>query len=283
MPRPLGQHFLHDPAVLDRIVDALDPQPHDRVLEIGPGGGTLTRRLASRVGVVVAIEKDRGLFLELREASSGKRETGDVFPDNVTVVQGDALTADWHALIAQPPAASPSPHPASSIQHPAYKVAGNIPYYITSPLIDKALTPPRPTVVVFLVQKEVADRVTSAPGSKIYGALSVGVQVIARAERLFTVKAGTFNPPPAVDAAVLRLRPRDAPLIDDAEQAAFRSFVTALFGQRRRQLVRGLRTVAGVGREEAARLLEALGIDLAARPEVLSPSAFVSLYRALGR
>ncbi len=276
MPRPLGQHFLHDPAVLDRIVDALDPQPHDRVLEIGPGGGTLTRRLASRVGVVVAIEKDRGLFLELREASSGKRETGDVFPDNVTVVQGDALTADWHALIAQPPAASPSPHPA-------YKVAGNIPYYITSPLIDKALTPPRPTVVVFLVQKEVADRVTSAPGSKIYGALSVGVQVIARAERLCTVKAGTFNPPPAVDAAVLRLRPRDAPLIDDAEQTAFRSFVTALFGQRRRQLVRGLRTVAGVGREEAARLLEALGIDLAARPEVLSPSTFVSLYRALRR
>ncbi len=276
MPRPLGQHFLHEPAVLDRIVDALDPQPHDRVLEIGPGGGTLTRRLASRVGVVVAIEKDRGLFLELREASSGKRKTGDVLPDNVTVVQGDALTADWHALIAQPPAASPSPHPA-------YKVAGNIPYYITSPLIDKALTPPLPTVVVFLVQKEVADRVTSVPGSKIYGALSVGVQVIARAERLFTVKAGTFNPPPAVDAAVLRLRPRDAPLIDDAEQGAFRSFVTALFGQRRRQLVRGLRTVTGVGREEAAGLLETLGIDLAARPEVLSPSTFVSLYRALRR
>ncbi len=111
----------------------------------------------------------------------------------------------------------------------------------------------------------------------------MGVQVIARAERLFTVKAGTFNPPPAVDAAVLRLRPHDAPLIDDAEQTTFRSFVTALFGQRRKQLVRGLRTVVGVGREEAARLLETLGIEPAARPEVLSPSAFVSLYRALRR
>ncbi len=139
--RRLGQHFLNDPGVLGRIVDALDPRPGETVLEIGPGRGTLTRVLLDRGLKVIAIEKDRLLAAALAL-------------DGLRVIEGDALQLDWPRVS---------------------KVVGNIPYYITSPLIDKALRPPLPERVVFLVQAEVADRIAAQPGSKTYGALSVGV------------------------------------------------------------------------------------------------------------
>ncbi|HEX6668917.1 MAG TPA: rRNA adenine dimethyltransferase family protein, partial [Gemmatimonadales bacterium] len=135
--RRLGQHFLTDPRILQRLADALDATADDTVLEIGPGPGTLTEALAGRVGKLVAIEKDGDLVPALRARVPG-----------ATVVEADALEADWHALAG-----------------PDFLVAGNIPYNITSPLIDKALEPPRPRRIVFLVQKEVADRVGAAPGS----------------------------------------------------------------------------------------------------------------------
>jgi 16S rRNA (adenine1518-N6/adenine1519-N6)-dimethyltransferase len=253
MPRRLGQHFLRDPAILDRIVAALDPQPDDVVLEIGPGEGTLTRRLAPRVQRVVAIEKDRRLAARLKD------ERG---VDHVTVLEGDALEHDWHQ-------SSPS------------KIIGNIPYNITSPLIEKALEPPLPSVIVFLVQKEVAERVTAAPGSKTYGALSVGVQVAARAERLFTVKAGAFAPPPKVDSAVLRLTPLAEPLVSPTEHAAFRSFVVGLFGQRRKQLVRSLRDVRGLDRGAAEQALRSAGLSPQDRVEAISPEGLVRLHRVV--
>jgi 16S rRNA (adenine1518-N6/adenine1519-N6)-dimethyltransferase len=252
MPRRLGQHFLRDPAILDRIVAALDPQPDDVVLEIGPGEGTLTRRLASRVQRVVAIEKDRRLAAWLPPS----------LPGNVTVIEGDALEIDWH-----------QPFPS--------KIIGNIPYNITSPLIEKALTPPLPGVIVFLVQKEVAERVTATPGSKAYGALSVGVQVAARAEQLFIVKAGAFAPPPKVDSALLRLTPLAEPLVPPTEHAAFRSFVVGLFGQRRKQLARSLRDVVGLDREVAERLLESAGLGTADRVETVVPEGLVRLHRLI--
>jgi 16S rRNA (adenine1518-N6/adenine1519-N6)-dimethyltransferase len=258
MPRRLGQHFLRDPAILDRVVDALDPRPEDLVLEIGPGEGTLTRRLAPRVRHVVAIEKDRRLFDALRGAGSG--EPSAPLPDTVTVRLADALDLDWALAVPLPAPGSP------------WKLIGNIPYHITSPLIEKALEPPVPAVIVFLVQKEVAVRVTAAPGSKAYGALSVGVQAVARAERLFTVKAGAFAPPPKVDSAVLRLTPLSAPLVQDADRAGFRRFVVGLFGQRRKQLGRSLRAVA------AAELARRAGVAPAARVEELSPVQLVRLY-----
>ncbi|MGH7608311.1 MAG: 16S rRNA (adenine(1518)-N(6)/adenine(1519)-N(6))-dimethyltransferase RsmA [Gemmatimonadales bacterium] len=265
-PRPrrrLGQHFLADPAILARIADALDPVPGETVLEIGPGRGSLTDVLLGRGVTVIAMEKDRALAaaLGVRRAAWGAYQ--------LSVVQGDALQQDWHALVD---ARVDAPHAARRAPH--FKIIGNIPYNITSPLIEKALTPPLPERVVFLVQREVAERIAASPGSKTYGALSVGVQATCRVELLFTVAPGAFRPPPRVRSALLRLTPLAEPLVAGAEVAALRRFVTACFSRRRKQL----RNVVPGGGLTAADL-EALGFDPTARPETLPPAAFVRLLR----
>jgi 16S rRNA (adenine1518-N6/adenine1519-N6)-dimethyltransferase len=269
--RRLGQHFLFDPGILDRIVEALDPKPDDRVIEIGPGKGTLTRRLAVRVGRVVVIEKDAELARELGERGKGKGERENTW-GRVTVVAGDALRENWHTLL------EPT-FPLSPFPFPPFKVCGNIPYAITSPLIDKALTPPLPERIVFLVQKEVADRLAAKPGGKAYGALTVGVQAVARVERLFVVRAGSFRPPPEVESAVVRLTPLGEPIVKPDEVAAFRSFITKLFGQRRKQILRSLQSAIGLEKADAASAAAAIGVDRAARVEVMSPQTLVDLYR----
>ena len=251
--RRLGQHFLTDPRILQRIADALGATDADTVLEIGAGPGGLTEVLAARAGRLIAIEKDADLVPALRAR----------VPD-ATVVEADALEADWHALAG-----------------PDALVAGNIPYNITSPLIDKALAPPRPARIVFLVQKEVADRVGAAPGGEAYGALSVGVQAVARAERLFIVPAGAFYPRPKVDSAVLRLTPLAVPIVANEEVEPFRRLVVGLFGFRRKQLGRGLRQLTGWDARRVGAVLALAGIDASARPETVSPAAFAALLRAL--
>ncbi|HXE58591.1 MAG TPA: 16S rRNA (adenine(1518)-N(6)/adenine(1519)-N(6))-dimethyltransferase RsmA [Gemmatimonadales bacterium] len=269
MPRPkkrLGQHFLFDPSILGRIADALDPAPDETVLEIGPGRGTLTAVLRPRVGRLVVLEKDRLLVPGLRER----------FPD-VTVVEGDALEADWHAL-ARAGAKGTAEGAAGA---GGFSVIGNIPYNITTPLIDKALVPPRPRRVVFLVQLEVADRVAAGPGSPAYGALGVGVQAVARVERLFTVPAGAFSPPPRVDSAVLRLSPLERPLVPDEFARSFRQLVVGVFGFRRKQLLRGIRELTGWPADRAAAALAAAGLEGTTRPEQLPPEAFRRLHQAL--
>jgi len=259
--KSLGQHFLADPHLLGRIVDALAPAPGEIVIEIGPGQGDLTRLLALRGVRLVAIEKDRRLAAEL--TGSVTREAGDV-----TIVEGDALTLDWHALL-------PIPHPSSPV--PAFAVIGNIPYNITSPLLEKALTPPLPSRIVFLVQKEVADRIVAAPGSKTYGGLSVGIQAVCRAERLFTVKAGAFRPPPKVDSAVVRLTPLAVPVVAPDAVRGFRAFVTACFSRRRKQLRNVLAGVLGREPGAVAEGLRGLGLDPTTRPERLGPADFARL------
>jgi 16S rRNA (adenine1518-N6/adenine1519-N6)-dimethyltransferase len=238
-PRRFGQHFLNDPQILDRIVEALDPIPGETVLEIGPGKGTLTEALLRRGLAVVAIEKDRTLARALAR-------------ENLDVIEGDALRLEWPR---------------------ARKIVGNIPYYITSPLIDKALRPPLPERVVFLVQAEVAERLAAKPGTKAYGALSVGVQVVCRVERLFAVAPGSFRPPPKVRSAVVRLTPLAQPLARAEELQPLRRFVTACFSRRRKQLKNAL-----PGLTEAD--LRGLGFDPTLRPERLPPEAFVKLFRA---
>ena len=190
------------------------------------------------------------------------------------VVHGDALRLDWHDLVH----ASKPTAPGSRLPAP-FKIVGNIPYAITSPLIDRALTPPLPASIVFLVQAEVADRIAAIPGSKTYGALSVGVQAMCRVERLFTVRAGAFTPPPKVQSALVRLTPLAQPLLGPDELLAFRAFVTACFTRRRKQLRNVL--MAATGRSAAAVTagLAALGLDPTVRPEALAPEVFVQLFR----
>jgi 16S rRNA (adenine1518-N6/adenine1519-N6)-dimethyltransferase len=253
--RRLGQHFLADPRLLARIADALEAGPDDTVLEIGPGPGGLTGPLARRAGRVIAIEKDRDLVPALRAR----------FP-SIDIREGDALDLNWHALA--PP-------------NTRLLVTGNIPYNITSPLIDKALLPPRPERIVFLVQKEVADRVTADPGTRAYGALSIGVQAVARAEPLFTVPAGAFRPRPKVDSAVLRLTPLTHPLIADERRESFRALVVGLFGFRRKQILRGLRELTEWEAERLSDVLAEAAIPETVRPEVLSPAEFVRLHHVL--
>jgi len=264
----LGQHFLTDRNILQRIVDSLDPAPDEVVVEIGAGKGSLTELLLARGLRVIAIEKDRRLVAELGTPNA---ERGT---QRLTVVHGDALRLDWHALID-----TGSAVPRSDFSVPRFHVIGNIPYGITSPLIDKALTPPLPTRVVFLVQAEVADRVAAAPGSKAYGALSVGVQAVCRVERLFTVRAGAFTPPPKVTSAVVRLTPLAQPLVAPQEVAAFRAFVTACFTRRRKQLRNVVMAATGQSAVVVAAGLGELGLDPMLRPETLAPEVFVRLLR----
>jgi 16S rRNA (adenine1518-N6/adenine1519-N6)-dimethyltransferase len=248
--------------VLARIADAVEAGEADTVVEIGSGPGGLTAQLAARAGRVVAIEKDR----DLASALEGR------WP-NVRVIEGDALEVDWrHLSGVTTDAPSPVPH---------FRIAGNIPYNITSPLIDRALAPPRPAVIVFLLQREVADRLAAPPGSSAYGALSVGVQAAASVERLFRVAAGAFSPPPEVDSAVVRLRPQTRPLVDDLDFGRFRRLVVGLFGFRRKQLLRGLREFTGWSAERCADVLHRAGANAVARPETLGPASFAALYCAL--
>jgi 16S rRNA (adenine1518-N6/adenine1519-N6)-dimethyltransferase len=248
----LGQHFLHDPGILRRIADALEITPGDTVLEIGPGPGGLTAELVKRTGRLIAIEKDRDLIPHLHQR----------FPE-LQLAEGDALELDWHRLTGPGP----------------LRIIGNIPYNITSPLLEQALLPPRPECIVYLVQKEVAERVAARSGGREYGALSVGVQAVAKVERLFTVAAGAFRPPPKVDSAVLRLRPLAEPLIAGGEVADFRRFVVGLFGFRRKQLLRGLREHTGAPAATVAGWLGAAGIEEMRRPQELPPTDFARLFR----
>lgn len=262
----LGQHFLADRNILARIAAATGAGLDDTVIEIGPGQGTLTDELLKTGARVVAIERDAKLA---RELGARKSEGGTA---RLEIIEGDALELDWHSYV---------PHSAFDV--PSWVIAGNIPYYITSPLIDKALSAPLPRCVVFLVQSEVADRLAATPGGKIYGALSVGVQAVANVERLFRVPAGAFRPPPRVASAVVRLTPLGTPLVEPDEIAPLRRFVTACFGQRRKQLRNAVATAAGVTPAVAAAGLEQLGLDPQDRPERLPPEAFVRALRWAGR
>jgi 16S rRNA (adenine1518-N6/adenine1519-N6)-dimethyltransferase len=257
----LGQHFLTDRNILGRIVDALDPAPGEIVLEIGPGKGSLTEVLLARGQTVIAVEKDRRLAEQLRDRVSGVR---------CQVVTGDALRLDWHALFAG--------QRTRDTRH-RLKIVGNIPYNITSPLLDKALTPPLPACVVFLLQKEVADRMSAPPGSKTYGALSVGIQSQYRVERLFAVPAGAFAPRPKVTSALVRLTPLADPVVEPGEVPAFRAFVTACFARRRKQLRNVVMAATGRSAAVVTAALHALSLEPTARPETLGPPAFARLLR----
>ncbi len=258
-PKPrkhLGQHFLTDPRILARIADALHATPQDTVVEIGPGRGALTEQLLQRAGRVVAIEIDRVLAGRLRDAYADEPRLSIIDKDVLEVSLAEAAGTDEFLL------------------------AGNVPYNITTPILFHALRRVRPRRAIYLVQREVAERVVAAAGSEAYGALSANVQAIARAEILFKVAAGSFTPPPKVESAVLKIEPLDTPVINADEEEPFRVMVQGAFSMRRKQMARVVRELWGGGAEDAAALLGQAEINPMLRPEVLSPHDFARLLRA---
>ncbi|MES2124612.1 MAG: 16S rRNA (adenine(1518)-N(6)/adenine(1519)-N(6))-dimethyltransferase RsmA [Gemmatimonadota bacterium] len=259
--KSLGQHFLTDPRLLGRIAAASGAGPREVVLEIGPGKGALTAALLDRGCTVVAIERDPRLIITLQRKFAGR---------SFALVEGDALELDWPALVAP-----------WTVDGFTWRVVGNIPYYITSPLLERALSAPFPASVTFLVQKEVADRIVAPAGHDDYGALSIGIQAVAHATRSFTVGKGAFTPPPKVDSAVLHLVPRTDPAISGAEVRPFRTLVTSIFSYRRKRMQRAVREALDLPADAAAALLERAAIDPDVRPEVVDVAGFTRLLHAL--
>jgi 16S rRNA (adenine1518-N6/adenine1519-N6)-dimethyltransferase len=258
--RSLGQNFLVDPNLQRKIVAALDAGPDDTVLEIGPGREALTRHLAGTVGRLVLVELDDDLAAALSVRYQGR--------DDVEVVHRDILDVSPEALVADPG---------------SLRVVGNVPYNITTPILFHLLERPRPRDMVLMVQDEVADRIVAPPGSSAYGALAVGVQSVADAEKLFRVGRQAFRPVPGVDSAVVRIRPRVPPPLEPAEEERLRHLVRACFQWRRKQLRKILRDHPdlGVPAEEIPHLAETVGFRPTDRPETLSPEQFASLAATL--
>jgi 16S rRNA (adenine1518-N6/adenine1519-N6)-dimethyltransferase len=258
-----GQHFLES-AWADKVVAAIAPAPQDVFLEIGPGSGALTLRLAPRVAHLTAIEIDRDLIEELRPR----------VPDNVSLVAGDILETDLISLLGArgegQGAITPQPSPLSPI-----RIAGNLPYNISSPILFRLLglaggAPGAPVIkdATLMLQKEVADRLVAKPGSADYGVLSVLVQWRASVTRLLTLPPGAFRPPPKVTSALVRLtfRPPDIEVSDAVE---FERLVRSVFTQRRKTLSNALgRFAEGTGMTATVALRRA-GVDPSRRPQTL--------------
>jgi 16S rRNA (adenine1518-N6/adenine1519-N6)-dimethyltransferase len=253
----LGQHFLASRGVLAKIAAVISPGPDDLVVEIGAGKGALTAVLAAAAGRVVAIEKDARLLPALRLA----------VPANVEVVHADALTFDFRGLL--------DPRRPGRL-----RAAGNLPYSISSPLLFRILDERELfSDAVFLVQKEVAGRVTAGPRTKSYAPLSILIQNYFAARVEFTVPPGAFSPPPKVTSALLSLRRRPAPLLDVSDEPLFRNFLRAAFA-RRRKLLRG-NLASCAGGEALAEAWERTGLPKCARAEELAADRLAALFEAL--
>jgi 16S rRNA (adenine1518-N6/adenine1519-N6)-dimethyltransferase len=254
----LGQNFLIDPLAAERIVDALGDLSGRTIVEIGPGRGAITDMLVRRAKHVIAVEFDASLAAVLRDRFT---------PGQLTLVEQDVLDFDFAA--------------ASLRAGERLSVAGNLPYYITSPILLKlASSHASLATAALMVQREVADRVVAAPGSRDYGLLSVTVQMYGPVERLFTLPPEAFSPPPEVHSTVFRWRfaPRFAEL--GVPEDRFLAFVRQAFAQKRKTLANNLRA-AGVEAKTAAEAVEQAGIDPRARAEMLSVETFAALYRLL--
>jgi len=253
----LGQHFLINQGVLRKIAVVIDPQPGDVIVEVGAGKGFLTAALAEAAGRIVAIEKDERLIPDLREK----------MPLNVEVVHADILKVGFRGIL-------------NEAGVPALRLAGNIPYSISTPLLFRVLDE-RALIadVVFLLQKEVAERVTAGPGTKSYAPLGILLQNEFEARIAFTVAPGSFFPPPKVTSALLTLRRRPSPIHPGAADEPFRAFLRAAFAERRKMLWKNLARRATPAAISAA--YDTLGLARNVRAEELTPDALFSLFSSL--
>lgn len=271
MPSPyprkqFAQHWLQSDKALNEIVKAAALSPGDRILEIGPGTGILTRQLLPQAESVVAVEIDRNLSQKLA------KKLGDI--PNFLLLCADFLDLDLESVLTQTP----------ELFHHPNKVVANIPYNITGPILEKLLgtisQPPQIPYqsVVLLIQKEVAERITGTPGSRTYGALSVRVQYVAECEYICTVPAKAFYPAPKVDSAVVRLSPR--PLALPADRPRWlETLVKVGFSSKRKMLRNNLKGL--IDRDQLTQFLEQLNINPQVRAEDLSVSQWVALSNLL--
>ena len=252
--KSLGQHFLQDDSVLDRIVEAADLTSDDTVLEVGPGLGALTRRLVQRAGRVVTIELDTLLAATL-PARLGN-------PTNLTSIAGDARSADIAALVG--------------LDAP-FKMLANLPYYAANPIIRRFLEiSPQPQSMVVMVQGEVAQNMVAEPGQM--GILSVSVQYYAKATLVCYVPPQAFRPPPKVNSAVVKLEPYSQPPAVVANPQAFFDLVRAGFSAPRKQLRNSLSHGLGEATDSTADLLESADLDARRRAETLTLEEWTKLY-----
>lgn len=251
----LGQNFLKNQAVVDKIITLARLDGNDKVLEIGPGTGVLTDKLLRHAALVVAVEKDDGLFERLMQRFQGH--------PRLVLKHGDILEYDMNELLS-----------------PGMKVVANLPYNIATPIILRlADVSEMPSSVVVMVQKEVGLRICASPGDRDYSALSVLLMAVFERDQGFVVGPESFSPRPKVDSMAIRLVPKDRP-IPEPERGAFQKVVLAAFGNRRKMLRNSLMRLPGMTKESLLKIELDSGVSLGKRPQDLSPEEFFCLSRA---
>jgi 16S rRNA (adenine1518-N6/adenine1519-N6)-dimethyltransferase len=264
LTKSLGQNFLVDDNIIDKIVNSADIAKKDIVIEVGPGIGNMTRRLAAKAGRLIAVEIDRHLIPALEEVLQD-------FPNSL-LINKDILKTSLEDVIKEEKEKEP--------ETGCVKIVANLPYYITTPIIMKFLEEnPGIDTMVFMIQKEVAERIIASPGRKDYGALSVAVQYYSKPERLFDVSPNCFVPKPDVDSTVIRMKVFKEPAVKLLNKDIFFKTVKASFGQRRKTLLNALANSNkfAYSKEEIRQILINLNIDENARGETLTINQFAEI------
>lgn len=262
LSKGFGQNFIINPGICPRIAEAAGIGPGWGALEVGPGIGVLTEQLCKRADKVVSIEVDKRLPPLLEETMAGY--------DNFKLVLNDVLKVDLKALLAEEFGDKP------------VAVCANLPYYITSPILMRLLEEKLPIRhITVMVQKEAAQRITAAPGSREAGAISYAVAYYAKPRLLFSVQPGSFYPPPKVTSAVIQLEVRQSPAVETADEAGFFRLIRAAFSQRRKTAANSISGALGIPKAAVMSALEAAGLPATARPEQLTLEDFSRLQRQL--
>lgn len=262
LTKSLGQNFLTDKNIIDNIIEASNIGENDLVIEIGPGIGVITKEAAAKAGSVIAVEIDKNLIPILQETLADET--------NVKIINRDILKTDLTAVIEEEKKYFP--------QMESVRIIGNLPYYITTPIIMKLLEDGVPAdSITVMMQKEVADRIKAAPGNKERGALSVAVQYYCQVVKVTDVPKEVFVPAPKVDSTVLRLDIRKEKPVELKDDKLFFKAVKSGFAQRRKTLLNSLASGTGLGKDKIGQILEEAGIDPGRRAETLDIDEFAKI------
>jgi 16S rRNA (adenine1518-N6/adenine1519-N6)-dimethyltransferase len=279
--KSLGQNFLTDKNIIDLIIDGANIKDEDLVIEVGPGIGVLTAEAAQIAKKVIAIEIDKSLIPILHDTLQDY--------SNVEIINEDILKLDINKIIDEFKRENQKENSKEnqnqiSQDNTNVRIIGNLPYYITTPIIMKLLEDGvNAQSITIMMQKEVADRIKASTGTKAYGALSVAVQYYCTVEKVANVPRGVFVPQPNVDSTVLRLDIRKEKPVKLTNQKLFFDCVKAGFGQRRKTLLNSLQTLQGIDKEMVRESLEAAGIEPSRRAETLTLDEFAMLANEVNR